>query len=121
MSGGGYARSNELGRNLSWGVSIILIIMLAIPLGFSFWQLINKAKVNHSIQKILVVNREDIEVENLQVNWKTKPHSVLLKVKVSKPISSEEVKVVEQMLTKELRKSFVVTFDVTPSLRIQSQ
>ena len=118
---GGYARSNELGRNLSSGVSIILIIMLAVPLGLSFWQLINQAKVNQSIQKILVINREDIEVENLQINWKTKPHSVLLKVKVSKPISSEEVKSVEQMLTKELQKPFVVTFDITPSLRVQSK
>ena len=121
---GGYARSNELSRNLSWGVSIVLIIMLAIPLGISFWQLINQAKVNSSINKILVTesrfNRKNIEVESLRVNWKTKPHSVLLKVKVAEPISSTEVKVVEQLLTRELNKTFIVIFDVTASQRIQS-
>ncbi len=121
---GGYARSNELSRNLSWGVSILLIIMLTIPLGISFWQLINQAKVNSSINKILVTesrfDRKNIEVESLRVNWKTKPHSVLLKVKVVEPISSAEVKVVEQLLTRELNKTFTVIFDVTASQRIQS-
>ena len=121
---GGYARSNELGRNLSWGVSIALIIMLAIPLGISFWQLSNQAKVNYSINRILVtesqLNKKSIEVENLRVDWKTKPPSVLLKVKVAEPISSSEVEVVEKFLSQELKQKFIVVFDVTASQRVQS-
>ncbi|MGK7938266.1 MAG: DUF389 domain-containing protein [Xenococcaceae cyanobacterium] len=121
---GGYARSNELGRNLSWGVSIALIIMLAIPLGISFWQLSNQAQVNYSINKILVtesqLNKKSIEVENLRVDWKTKPPSVLLKVKVAEPISSSEVEVVEKFLSQELKQKFSVVFDVTASQRVQS-
>lgn len=121
---GGYARSNELSRNLSWGVSLLLIIMLAIPLGISFWQLINQAKVNFSISKILVaetqLNNKLIEVENVRVNWKKKPPSVLLKVKASETIFSEEVERVEQLLKRELNKKFIVFFDVTASQRVQS-
>ena len=121
---GGYARSNELGRNLSWGVSILLITMLAIPLGISFWQLSNQAKVNYSINKILAtesrLNDKSIEVESLRVNWQTKPPSVLLEVKVTEPISSAEVKVVEKSLQQQLNKTFVVIFDVTASQRVQS-
>ena len=121
---GGYARSNELSRNLSWGVSILLIIMLAIPLGISFWQMIDRAKVNSSINKILVTESQfkhkSIELESLRVNWKAKPHSVLLKVKVAEPISSAEVKVVEQLLQQQLDKTFVVVFDVTASQRVKS-
>jgi hypothetical protein len=44
-------RSNELARTLSWGVSLILIILLAVPLGVSFWKLISKAKIHDSIQE----------------------------------------------------------------------
>ena len=121
---GGYARSNELGRNLSWGVSIALIIMLAVPLGISFWQLSNQAQVNYSINRILVtesqLNKKSIEVENLRVDWKTKPPSVLLKVKVAEPISSSEVEVVEKFLSQELKQKFIVVFDVTASQRVQS-
>ena len=121
---GGYTRSNELGRNLSWGVSTVLIVMLAIPLGISFWQLINQAKVNYSLQNILVtesqLTQKSIEVESLHINWQTKPPSVLLEVKVAEPISSAEVKVVEKLLQRELNKQFIVVFDVTASERIQS-
>ena len=121
---GGYARSNELGRNLSWSVSIALIIMLAIPLGISFWQLSNQAQVNYSLNKILVtesrLNQKSIEVESLRVDWQTQPPSVLLEVEVAEPISSAEVKVVEKLLQQQLNKTFVVIFDVTISHRVQS-
>lgn len=121
---GGYARSNDLSRNLSWGVSILLIIMLIIPLGISFWQLIAQAQVNSSISRILVaetqLNNKLIEVENIRVNWKKQPPSVILEVKASETISSEEVETVEQLLKRELNKKFMVIFNVTASQRVQS-
>ncbi|MDY7023373.1 MAG: DUF389 domain-containing protein, partial [Cyanobacteriota bacterium] len=46
---GGYARSSELARTLSWGASLVLISMLAVPLGISFWRFTNHARVNKSV------------------------------------------------------------------------
>ena len=121
---GGYTRSNELARNLSWGVSIFLITLLIIPLGISFWQLTSKAQVNESLQKILVtrslINRQDVEVVDLDVNWQTQPPSVQLNVKAANPITPQEVAVIEDLLRSELNKPFVVMFDVTSSQQVTS-
>ena len=121
---GGYARSNELGRTLSWGVSLALIAMLIIPLGISFWQLTNKAKVNESVQKILVtrslINRQDVEVVNLDVDWQTQPPSVKLSVKAANPVTPQEVAVIEDLLNNELKKQFSVVLDVTSSQQVTS-
>lgn len=120
----GYARSNELGRNLSWGFSIALIVMLAIPLGISFWQLVSQAQVNQSVKSILVTsslsNRQDIEVLNLKVNWGVKPPYILMNVRAVDPITSKEVALVEERLREELQQPFVVVFDVTPSQKVRS-
>ncbi len=120
----GYARSNELGRNLSWGFSIALIVMLAIPLGISFWQLVSQAKVNQSVKSILLTsslnNRQDIEVLNLKVNWAAKPPSIMMNVRAVNPITSQEVAKVEELLREELHQPFVVVFDVTPSQQVRS-
>ncbi|MEM8779151.1 MAG: DUF389 domain-containing protein [Cyanobacteria bacterium P01_G01_bin.49] len=121
---GGYARSNELARTLSWGVSIILIILLAAPLGISFWQLISKAKIRDSIQEILVtqslVNRRDVTVFNVTVNWNKKPPVVIVKVRAVNPIESDEIAIVEETLRNELDTSFEVIFEVTPTRVVDS-
>ncbi len=121
---GGYARSNEFARTLSWGVSVILIVLLAVPLGISFWQLISKAKIHDSIQKILVtrslVNRPDVSVFNVRVNWNKNPPVVLVKARASNPINPEEVKIVEDRLKRELKNPYKVIFEVTPTTVIDS-
>ncbi|WP_201026115.1 TIGR00341 family protein [Mastigocoleus testarum] len=122
---GGYARSNELGRSLSWGISFILIVMLAIPLGISFWQLISQARVNESVEKILVarslVDRQDVEVIDLDINWRTKPPIVQLNARAIEPITPKEVAMVEDLLEQELEQPFTVVFDVTPSRLVKSE
>ncbi|MGQ4647994.1 DUF389 domain-containing protein [Lyngbya aestuarii] len=120
----GYARSNELGRSLSWGVSIILIALLAAPLGISFWQLIQQAQAKESVQRILVtrplVDREDIEVINSVIDWKTKPPRIKVVVRSIDPITPAEVEVVEGLVNNELGREFKMVFDVTPSQRIEA-
>lgn len=73
----GYAKSNEVARTLSWGVSLILIGLLAIPLAISFSKLIGQAKIHHSIQQILVnrslSNPDEVKVFNLGINWNKNP------------------------------------------------
>ncbi len=120
----GYAGSNELGRNLSWGVSVILIAFLALPLGISFWQLVNQANVNDSIKEILVnldiVDRYYVRVINPEVNWTTKPPLVLLRIQATNSVTPETVAEVEKQLRDKLGQPFKVMFDVTPSRLVES-
>ncbi len=119
---GGYAGSNELTRNLSWGVSGILIVLLAIPLVISFWQLIDKAKVDLSISEVInnYMERRDIKVIHSEVNLQNNSPSVLLRVRAIDPVTPEEVARVEEQLSKRLRKPLKVVFEVTPSIKVKS-
>ncbi|MDJ0729749.1 MAG: TIGR00341 family protein [Crocosphaera sp.] len=121
---GGYAKSNELARTLSWTVSLLLIILLTVPLGISFWQLINKARIHDSIHKILVtrslVNRRDVSIFNIRVNWNKTPPVVIVKVRAAKPIDPQEVEIVENRLKNELNNPYKVIFEVTPTSIIDS-
>ncbi|MEA5471926.1 DUF389 domain-containing protein [Spirulina sp. 06S082] len=120
----GYARSSEFSRTLSWGVSIFLFLLLAIPLGISFWQLSGKTRANNSLKRILVsrafLNRPDIKLTQSQVNWKTNPPSITLTVQVREDIQPEEVQEVEKLLKDEMGQPFTVTFDVTLSHLVKS-
>lgn len=119
----GYARSSELSRSLSWGVSITLIAILAIPLGISFWELVSQAQANVSIQRILngnsLIERPDIEIVSSEVNWKITPPAIILVVRAESTVTPNEVRVVEEQLENELGKSFKVVFDVTPSKLVE--
>lgn len=120
----GYARSSELARTLSWGVSLFLIIMLLIPLGIRFFQLVNHAQINNSIREILVtrslVDRPDVEVERVSISWRRKPPTVLVTARSTDAITPEEVALVEELLKQELTLSLKVIFDVTPARLVES-
>ncbi len=122
---GGYAKSSELARTLSWGLSLLLIVMLAAPLGIGFWRLINHANVNQSVKEVLVtrslVDRPDIEVLDLEIDWRGKPANVLVIVRATDPVTPKEVAIVEQVLKDELDIPFKVIFDVTPSTLVESK
>ncbi|MGB7439650.1 MAG: DUF389 domain-containing protein [Coleofasciculaceae cyanobacterium] len=120
----GYARSNELGRSLSWGFSLVLIALLAVPLGISFLQLIQQAHAKESVREILVtrpiVDREDVEVINSVIDWKTKPPRIKVIVRATAPITPEEVELVENLVNSELDRPFKIMFDVTQSNLVQA-
>ncbi|MEB3281814.1 MAG: DUF389 domain-containing protein [Lyngbya sp.] len=120
----GYARSSELARTISWSISILLIALLALPLGISFVQLVNHAQVNNSIRQILVtrslIDRPDVEVDKVSINWRKKPPEVMVIARTKDPITPDDVALVEQLLKKELALSLKVIFDVTPAQLIES-
>ena len=76
------------------------------------------------MEKILVarslVDRQDVEVINLNINWRTKPPLVELNVRAVEPITPKEVAMVEDLLKQELEQPFTVIFDVTPSREVKS-
>ena len=116
---GGYTKSNEMARTLSWSISIFLIFLLVIPLGISFWELISKARIDDSIRETLVkrslVNRRDVKIIGLKVNWNKNPPVITVRVRAVDPITADEVKIVEQSIVTELKQDFFVVFDVTPN------
>ncbi|NEO45768.1 MAG: TIGR00341 family protein, partial [Moorea sp. SIO4A3] len=41
----GYAQSTELSRSLNWGFSLVLIAVLVVPLGLTFWDVLEQGRV----------------------------------------------------------------------------
>ncbi|MGK7916528.1 MAG: DUF389 domain-containing protein [Prochloraceae cyanobacterium] len=119
---GGYAGSNELSRNLSWGVSGFLIALLAVPLGISFWQLLGQTRVEDAIPKAIsfALKRPDIKVIDSEVIWKTKPASVILRVQAIELVTPEDVAKLEQILREQLGQPFEVFVEVIPSRQVKS-
>lgn len=121
----GYARSNEVTRTLSWGVSIGLIGLLALPLGFSFVELIQQAQANDSIRNILVENsqfsRSDIELIRSDIDWNYHPPSITVVVRSVEPITPQDVTLLEDLIKTKMGRTFKVVFDVTASTKVESQ
>jgi len=120
----GYTRNNQFNRTLSWGVSFAIIGLLAIPLGISLIELVGQSQVSASVQKILVarplLDREDIQISDLAMDWNTKPPTILLSLKVASPIEEAEVVKIEQLVTEELDRPFKLIVDYTPARRVES-
>jgi len=113
----GYAKSDEFSRTLSWSLSGVLIAMLTVPLGISFWKLTNQAEVDSAVRSLLtrrsVVKREDVRILHSRIDWQSDPPSIWIRVRAVQPITAEEVAAVERQLQSDLNRPFKVFFDVT--------
>ncbi|MDJ0725228.1 MAG: DUF389 domain-containing protein [Prochloraceae cyanobacterium] len=117
----GYAGSDEVGQKISWGIAIILMSLLAIPLGFSFWQLLDQERVERSIPKaILDIERTDIKIKTNTIDYANNPPLILIEARATKVITGSEILAIENALQKELNRDFKVVFDLTLSREIDS-
>ena len=117
----GYAGSDEVGQKISWGISIFLVAILAIPLGISFWELLEQEKVKRSIHEAIIsLQRNDIKIVTNEVDFSEKNPQILIEVKAIKYVSPSEVARIEQEIENRIGRSFKVTFDVTLFQKIDS-
>ncbi len=120
----GYARSDQLSRSLSWGISLGLILLLALPLGLSSWQLISRARANASIRVILrdraLRPNQGLEILSSTVNWRTQPPTITLTVRTGETLESQDVTLVEQRLVTETGQRFKVVLKVSPAQVVES-
>ncbi len=122
---GGYARSDEFSRSLSWGVTVGLIVLLALPLGLSSWQLVRRVRANDSIEAILTQQAlgsgAAVEILSSTVNWRSQPPSIVLTVRAAETaIAPQEVALVEDQLAAEMGQTFKIILEVTPSQVIEA-
>lgn len=107
----GYAKYNHA---LSW--TLVLVSILVIPLGISFFQLLRQAQLHHTIRTILL-NRtvtfgKMMELKDTEVDWSTKPPKVFLRVRSNNPVTPNQVRLVEEFISKEIGRPFTLIFQV---------
>jgi len=107
----GYAPLRQAGKPLLG--AIILTSILIIPLGFSFSQLVQQARLQSSI-KIALTNRtvrfQRLELTNLTVNWLERPTRVFLSVNAKEPVTERQVELLESFLEKKFGQKFTLIF-----------
>ncbi|MBZ8180482.1 MAG: DUF389 domain-containing protein [Oscillatoria sp. PMC 1051.18] len=120
----GYARKSQLGRSVSWGVSLFLIALLAVPLGVSFIDLVQQAQVNDSVRRVVanspLLTEENMQLTKTEVFRDTNPPLIKVDVRSTQPITPEQVTLFEASLKEELGETFKVIFDVTQSSQVEA-
>ncbi|WP_293093767.1 DUF389 domain-containing protein [Moorena sp. SIO3I6] len=121
----GYAQSTELSRSLNWGFSLVLIAVLVVPLGLTFWDVLEQGRVEEPVQELInksqVFNKPGItEVSTWKINRKTNPPSIEMDIRSIKPITPEQVKRFEDAVNIKLGKPFKVIVEVTPFIPVES-
>jgi hypothetical protein len=89
---------------------------LIIPLGFSFSQLVQQARLQTSIKKALTnrtVTFQQLELTNLTVNWLEKPTHIFLSVNAKEPVTERQVELLESFLKKEIGQQFTLIFTIS--------
>ena len=116
----GYAGSDEVGQKISWGISFVLVVILAVPLGISFWELLDQEKVKRSIDAIISVQRADIKIITNEINYSNSPPQILIQARAVKPLTPLEIAAIENAIKARIGRSFKITFDLTLSQQINS-
>lgn len=109
----GYTRPNHV-----LGGALALTGILLIPLGLSLFQLLRQAQLEYTLKVVLLSQTitvgQQVELVKTQINWSTKIPTVHLRVRAKESVSSKQVRLVQEFVSKQLKQPFKLVFEVTP-------
>lgn len=105
-------------------ITLGLTSILLIPLGISFFNLVRQAQLQALLRKTLV-NRtvtigQQVQLVGTKVNWRTSPPEAHLTVLAHKPITSKQVRLVEQFVAHEMKQPFKIIVRVSQIQEVQA-
>jgi uncharacterized hydrophobic protein (TIGR00271 family) len=108
----GYTEPNHA---LGWTLSLILVLF--IPLGLSFWQLIRQAQLKEIIKasllnKTVTLGQGDINLQEIKINWTAQPPLIELNIQTQKEITPKQVWLVKNFVSRDMGQEFNVKFIV---------
>lgn len=116
----GYTKASHI---LGW--TTLLTIFLMIPLGASFFRLLQQQQIETEINRKLINETITVgrDVENVQVKivWTTKTPVITVTLQTDKQISPRQVRLVQDYLNQRLDRTFDVIFSVIPVKRITGE
>ncbi|AFZ04436.1 DUF389 domain-containing protein [Calothrix sp. PCC 6303] len=96
-------------------LTLLFISTLMIPLTISFSRLVQQARLESSVKKILL-NRtltfQRLDLIKSDTNWLTNPPQVRLSVRAKEPVTITQVRLLEDFLAKEMGRPFTLIFEV---------
>ncbi|MGB3312657.1 MAG: DUF389 domain-containing protein [Nodosilinea sp.] len=110
----GYSMVHRARRPL--GITLLFTALLVIPLGASTLQLLQQNQLEASVKTALLdrtVTFQRVTLVDMDANWLTKPPEISLTVRASEPVSPKQVRLLEQFLAQEMKRSYKLTFLVS--------
>ncbi len=108
----GYSKANHA---LGWTMGFTGILLL--PLGVSFFQLVQQAQLKAALKGTLVSRTitvgQQVQLLSTEVNWAKNPPEVYLNVQANKPITPKQVRLVEEFIRKEMGQPFSIIIRVS--------
>jgi uncharacterized hydrophobic protein (TIGR00271 family) len=107
---------NKVTKALGW--TTLLTMFLMIPLGTSFFRLLQQQQIETEINQILInetitVGR-DVENVRVRVRWTSERPIISVILRTDKDISPNQVRLVEELLNQRLNRNFEMIFSVIP-------
>lgn len=107
------------------GLTTLLTIFLMIPLGASFFRLLQQQQIETEINRKLVNETitvgKDVENVKVRIVWTSKNPVITVTLQTEKQISPRQVKLVQDYLNQRLDRTFDLIFSVIPVRRITGE
>ncbi|MGB5973192.1 MAG: DUF389 domain-containing protein [Nodosilinea sp.] len=118
----GYSMMHSARRPL--GITLVFTALLVIPLGASSLQLLHQNRLEASVRRALLdrtVTFQRVTLIDMDTNWLTTPPEISLTISASDPVSPQQVKLLEQFLSRQMRRPYKLTFLVSQVEAVTSE
>ncbi|MBW4659262.1 MAG: DUF389 domain-containing protein [Drouetiella hepatica Uher 2000/2452] len=110
----GYAASPRAKTALLWGA--FLTVVLVIPLGLSFIELVRQAQLETSLKRALLnrtITFQRVDLVQIKTNWLANPPEINLTVRAQESITPRQVSLLEDFIKREMGQPFNLIFAVS--------
>ncbi|NCO76267.1 MAG: DUF389 domain-containing protein [Cyanobacteria bacterium] len=116
----GYTKATKA---LGW--TTVLTLLLIIPLGSSFFRLLQQQRIETEIKQKLVNETitvgKDVDNVRVRIEWTSLPPVINVVLQTDKYISPNQVRLVENFLNQRLNDDFEVVFSIIPIRNIRAK
>jgi uncharacterized hydrophobic protein (TIGR00271 family) len=117
----GYSSVEKAKKPLFW--TLFFTLLLLLPLGFSFFRLIQQSRLETNLRRMLVsrtITFQRLELLSNETNWFTNPPQVRLSVRAKEPVTPLQVQLLEEFLEREMGQRFTLIFEVGEVREVRS-
>jgi uncharacterized hydrophobic protein (TIGR00271 family) len=105
----------EISHALGWTLG--LTALLVLPLGISFARLVIQTQLQQTLRntllnKTVTLGQRPITLTNIKMNWNTNPPLATLNVQTQEEITPRQVRLVQEFISRDMRRSFQLQFIV---------
>lgn len=109
----GYASIHRARKVITWTLAFTSILL--IPLGVSFFRLVQQSQLEMSI-RLALLNRtitfQRLELLRSETNWLVNPPAIRLNVRAQEPVTPRQVQLLEEFIEREMGRPFTLIFEV---------